>query len=175
MVYIVKNDDNEINDITMTTDKTEITIKGELYWKLREEAAKNQMDEGEYGKRLLQESLGLEINEEQGPVPDLFGDYVIQKLEVTGERRKKNVKRVAQLLYDAWEPSDSEILPWELWNQAIKDRAQEAAEERSNLDAEQYRSTVRGNIYDAGFDGEEQFREEFATLARDYSQRKTSD
>jgi hypothetical protein len=153
--------------------KKEITVQlntGEFY-DLREQAAKHRSEDDEYAKQLILDGLngnGQRENTRQ-PLAETFGEFVVEELGVSGDKRGENVAGVSQTIYDQWEREEGEEkVPWELWNESVKAYL-EVLDEQDGRDPEKYRTTVVGNCTsDIGIDGNEAFRFELAHLAERY-------
>jgi hypothetical protein len=152
-----------------------ISIPDTAGYELKKRAAEERMDPDEYARLVLLDDLGIHSPDD---IP--FGDYVVSRLNVSGEKRRRNVKRVSEAVYDIKKEYDepgrafftgdgpTETIPRELWEQAVTDATTDLVE-RDNKDFDTYRPTVLSNCStDLGFDGVADFRRELAKLIKQY-------
>lgn len=151
----------------MARKQIQFSISEEQNYKLVEEAAKRHKEPEEYAQEIVLQELGYETTD---ALPDSFGEYVLEKLEVSGETRKRNLRRVSQAIYDRFKQEDnlSEVT-WEIWNQSVDQVTHEIAEEEGK-DPDTYRTTVRANCTADldEFHGQEDYRERLYELIKTY-------
>lgn len=156
-------------DATMARDKIQFRIAEAQNYKLIEEAAKRQKDPDEYAKEIILQELGYEVTD---ALPDSFGEYAVESLDVSGEIRQRNFRRVSQAIYNRFhDEDDSSEVTWEIWNQSVNQVSHEIAEEEGK-DPDTYQSTVRANCTADidEFDGHEDYRKRLGELIKTYDE-----
>lgn len=146
------------------TRKIILQLDEESYWKLQERAVAKRMDLEDW---ILQE---LNVTRDEENVTE-FGEYVVEALGVSGQRRRENARRAAQYMYDHEERNGDQITR-DVWVKAVRYAVDEAKNERPNKIDRGYDATIRKAFYDSGLNGEAEIRSRIADLIDQWEARE---
>jgi hypothetical protein len=145
-------------------------------YELKKRAADERIEPTEYVRSLILEDLGFD------DVDDVsFDEYVVSQLNVSAEKRRRNVKLVSKSIYKQkkeFEDRDetffntdksTKTIPKGVWETAVSHATTVVTEQEEDKQFNTYRTTVTANCStDLGLNGVSQFRRKVAGLVKEY-------